>query len=105
DEETHQELGYERIDIDRYGGVEQRGGEEQLRYGQAQMEEPDREPRRRNDEEGVQDVVAGDGPRALARIRSHLDERVQGNDVKASEDTDEREVGEDAPVGGLAHEL
>lgn len=41
-------------------------------------------------------------PSWKSAIAAALDERVERHDVKAAEDADQREVGEDAPVRGLA---
>ncbi len=105
DEEAHQKLGHQRVDVYRHGGVEQSRGQEELRNAQAEVEQRNREDGRSHDEKRVQHVVAGDDARTVARLRPGLDERIEGHDVKTPEDPDQGEVGEDAPVRGLPDEI
>ena len=66
-QESHEELGHQRVDVGRDDGIQHGGEDEQLRDGEVQHFEPhDGQQRREHHESGVQDVVAGDDARAMA---------------------------------------
>ena len=96
-DEAQQELGQQRVDVDRDRGVEPGDDQEHHRHRQPAASAPHGEQQRADTiNSAFRDVVAGDHARALGRLGALLDQRVERHGVEAAEQRDREQVAQDA---------
>ena len=90
------------IDVDRDHDVEQGRRQKELRNRQPKRKQDHRHTGRGDHEQGVEDVVRRDDARLMALLAAGLNQGVERDDIEASEQPEQRNVGQQLPMHRLA---